>query len=78
MGYFCQNLQEHLDTVVDVIHSKHNITLDARGFFFLLFAEKIEQRSRDRDRCFALQFALQTTERKPLASRAGLFKAGLR
>ena len=78
MGYFCQNLQEHLDIFVNVIHSKHNITLGARGFFFLLFAAKIEQRSQDRDRCFAVQFALQTTERKPLAPRAGLFKAGLR
>ena len=57
-----------------------NITLPwvPEVFFLLLFAAKIEQRSRDRDRRFAIQFALQTTERKPLAPRAGLFKAGLR
>ena len=48
------------------------VTLGARGFFFLLFAAKIERQSRDHhDRSFAPQFSPQTTGVKKPSSTQG-------
>ena len=49
------------------------VTLGARGFFFLLFAAKIERQSRDHhDRCFAAQCSPQTTRKKPSCTQGTL------
>lgn len=44
-------------------------TLGARGFFFLLFAAKIEQWSRNRDKPEKKFFPLVTVKKNPLAPR---------